>query len=47
MLKKGLRQYDVAKQLGVHETAFSKLLSGRQEWTPEQLQKMKQILGLG
>lgn len=42
----GLRQYEIARELGVSEQALSKFLCGHGKLQPEQEQKLATILGL-
>ena len=44
-LKAGLRQFEVAAQLGMHPGRLSEIECGRREATPEQMERLLRVLG--
>jgi plasmid maintenance system antidote protein VapI len=46
MLRRGLRQYQVADELELTEEAFSKFMRGRRRLTPEQIVHLREFLGM-
>ena len=44
-LKAGLRQFEVAAQMGLHPGRLSEIECGRREATPEQMERLLRVLG--
>ncbi len=47
IVRKGLRQWQIAQELGVPESKLSKFLNGHGVLRPEEVQKLTAILGIG
>jgi plasmid maintenance system antidote protein VapI len=46
LVRLGLRQYQVAMAAGLHESKLSAFLTGRVQLKPDQLERLKSVLGL-
>lgn len=46
MARSGLTQIDLAGMLGMHQTALSRRLTGRTEWTLSEAKRVADVLGV-